>query len=226
MGFVKVFSAAALLTVLPVQVANAQASSKLPSFSTIQHLNSDVKDYKKLSMWIPGMGIHEGRLAPSLVLMINNHHQVVGMEQTFPSTLPYHSWMDPKTTEYNAGRAFYSQHLMFVPPSQITPTMSANVPSDLTSFDQFKKVNGSHVIPYFQIKKFQPGVGSIWGPDGPALRIILSRHEKVVGGIMAVPAKYGWNPWYDQKAGHPVHDPILGNVYTQTVYFVPRSQIR
>ncbi len=97
---------------------------------------------------------------------------------------------------------------MFVPPAQITPTMAANVPSDLSSFDQFKKVNGTHVIPYFQIKKFAPGTGSIWGPDGPALRIILSRHERVVGGIMAVPAKYGWNPWYDQAAGHPVLDPF------------------
>lgn len=215
-----------LCSASPVQPATAPTGSRLPAFTTVQHLNSDVMDYKKLSGWTAGMGIHEGRLAPSLVLMVNNHRQVVGMEQTFPSTLPYQSWMDPKTTEYNAGRAIYSQHLMFVPPAQITPTMAANVPSDLSSFDQFKKANGTHVIPYFQIKKFAPGTGSIWGPDGPALRIILSRHERVVGGIMAVPAKYGWNPWYDQAAGHPVLDPILGSIYTQTAYFVPRSQLK
>ncbi|MHB1953106.1 MAG: hypothetical protein ACYCOU_05110 [Sulfobacillus sp.] len=212
-------------SVVPLHPVVAKAGSALPSYATVQHLNPDVADYKQLSNWTPGMGYHEGRLAPSLVLMINNHGQVVGMEQSFPSTLPYQSWMDQKTTEYNAGRASYSQHLMFLPVSEITPTMQANLPSDLKSFDQFKGVNTKKVIPYFQIKKFQPGVGSVWGPDGPALRIILSRHERVVGGIMAVPAKYGWNPWYDQKAGHPVQDPILGSVYTQTIYFVPRSTL-
>lgn len=215
-----------LLLGMMTPLAHNPSAMKLPSYSAVQKLNPDLKDYKKISGWVAGMGIHRGRLAPSLVLMTNNHHQVVGMEQTFPSTLPYQSWMDPKTTAYNAGRALYSQHLMFVPPAQITPTMPGTLASALKSFDAFKTVNGPHVMPYFQIKKFKPGVGALWGPDGPALRILLSRHERVVGGVMAVPAKYGWNPWYDQKAGHPVHDPILGTVYTQTVYFVPRSQIR
>ncbi len=221
-----ILTAAALTTFAPTAPAAAKVSPRLPAYSTVQHINPDVADYKKISNWTAGMGIHEGHLAPSLVLMINNHEQVVGMEQTFPSTLPYQSWMDPKTTEYNASRAIYSQHLMFVPPAQITPTMSASLPSDLSSFDNFKKVNGRKVIPYFQIKKFQPGVGAIWGPDGPALRIILSKHERVVGGVMAVPSKYGWNPWYDQKAGDPIDDPILGHIYTQTIYFVPRAQIK
>jgi hypothetical protein len=218
--------AAALCLASPVSPAAAMVSTRLPAYSTVQHLNPDVGDYKKLSNWTGKMGIHEGRLAPSLVLMINNHEQVVGMEQTFPTTLPYQSWMDPKTAEYNSGRATYSQHLMFVPPAEITPTMSASLPSDLSSFDNFKKVNGAKVIPYFQIKKFILGVGAIWGPDGPALRIILSKHEQVVGGIMAVPSKYGWNPWHDQKAGEPVDDSILGHVYTQTIYFVPRTQLK
>lgn len=199
---------------------------RLPTFSRLKAINPDLRSYRKISKWVTHMGIHVGRLAPSLVFMINNRGQVVGMEQPFPSTLPYHAWMDPKTQVYNAGRAIYSQHLMFVPPSSITPTMKANLPSDLASFDQFKSVNGSKVIPYFQIKPFKPGVGSVWGPDGPALRILLNRQEQVVGGMMAVPAKYGWNPWYDQPAGHPKQDSILGSVYTETVYFVPRSQIR
>lgn len=198
----------------------------LPRYGVVQRLNPAASHYKKISNWVSGMGYHEGHLAPSLVLMVNNANRVVGMEQTFPTTLPYQAWMDPKTTQYNAGRALYSQHLMFVPPSQITPTMASTLPSALRSFDAFKKVNGPHVLPYFPITKYKPGVGSIWGPDGPALRIILSRHERVVGGIMAVPSRYGWNPWYDQKAGHPKSDPILGNVYTQTVYFVSRSSLK
>ncbi len=200
--------------------------SRLPRYAAVVSLNPDLKDYRRISRWVKGMGVHRGHLAPSLVLMTNTNGQVVGMEQTFPSTLPYQSWMDPKTTEYNAGRAIYSQHLMFVEPSAIQPLMSPSTPSDLQSFDRFKVVNGAHVIPYSQLTKFVPGVGSVWGPDGPALRIILSRHERVVGGIMAVPARYGWNPWYDQMPGHPKVDPILGPVYTQTVYFVPRATIR
>lgn len=206
--------------------ASASTQSRLPAYAAVVALNPDLKDYHRISRWVKAMGVHHGRLAPSLVLMTNNNGQVVGMEQTFPSTLPYQSWMDPKTTEYNAGRAIYSQHLMFVAPSEIVPAMSPSVPSDLKSFDQFKAVNGGRVIPYSQITKFAPGVGAVWGPDGPALRIILSRHERVVGGIMAVPAKFGWNPWYDQRPGHPKVDPILGPVYTQTVYFVPRSTIK
>lgn len=200
--------------------------SRLPQYRYLLQLNPKLKGYQKISNWIAGMGIHRGRLGPSLVLMTNNRGQVVGIEQTFPSTLPYQSWMDAKTQEYNAGRAMYSQHLMFVPPSAITPGMSPRTPSDLVSWDRFKAVNGGHATPYSQLKPFQPGVGAIWGPDGPALRVILNRQERVVGAIMAVPAKYGWNPWYDQARGQPVRDPILGMVYTQTVYFVPRSQIR
>lgn len=206
--------------------AGSTAQSKmLPAYATVKAVNPSVDDYKQLSNWVTNMGYHYGHLAPSLVLMLNNHAQVVGMEQTFPSTLPYQSWMDPKTTAFNAGRAMYSEHLMFVPASDVTPSMSSTLSSDLTSFDQFKTVNGSHVIPYFQITKFKPGVGAIWGPDGPALRIILNRNEQVVGGVMAVPSEFGWNPWYDQHSGHPKDDPILGKVYTQTVYFVPPSSI-
>jgi len=205
--------------------ATTTTPQMLPKYATVQAINPTADYYKKLSDWVAGMGYHYGHLAPSLVLMVNNTGQVVGMEQSFPSVLPYQSWMDPKTTEFNAGRASYSQHLMFVPAAKITPSMSTTLASDLQTFDQFKTVNGSHVIPYFQITKFKPGVGSIWGPDGPALRIILSRHERVVGGIMAVPSKFGWNPWYDQSSGHPKQDPILGSVYTQTLYFVPPSSL-
>lgn len=199
---------------------------RLPQYRYLLQINPKLRGYQKISAWVSGMGIHRGHLGPSLVLMTNNRGQVVGIEQTFPSTLPYQSWMDPKTQEYNAGRAMYSQHLMFVPPSAITPTMSSRIPSDLVSWDRFKAVNGQHAIPYSQLQPFKTGVGAIWGPDGPALRVILNRQERVVGAIMAVPAKYGWNPWYDQAKGQPVRDPILGRVYTQTVYFVPRSQIR
>lgn len=206
--------------------ARPAPGTRLPRLAALMHWNPHLAHYQKISRWVAGMGIHWGHLGPSLVLMTNNRGQVVGVEQTFPSTLPYQAWMDPKTTEYNAGRAIYSQHLMFVPPADVTPSMPANVPSDLASWDRFKAVNGSRVTPYSQLKPFRPGVGAIWGPDGPALRVILNRQERVVGAIMAVPARYGWNPWYDQPRGKPVHDPILGTVYTQTVYFVPRSQIR
>jgi hypothetical protein len=215
-----------LLALVLASDTSAPKTQPLPNYATVESINRAVDHYKKLSNWVTDMGYHYGHLCPSLVLMVNNDKQVVGMEQTFPTTLPYQAWMDPKTTEFNAGRAQYSQHLMFVPASSVTPSMSTTLSSDLTSFDAFKKVNGSHVIPYSQITAFKPGVGSIWGPDGPALRIILSRHERVVGGIMAVPSKYGWNPWYDQRPGHPKQDPILGSVYTQTVYFVPPSSLK
>lgn len=206
--------------------APARPPQRLPSYRRVVALNPKLVGYKRISIWNKGMGYHLGHLAPSLVLMVNNQDQVTGMEQSFPSTLPYQSWMDPKTQVYNAGVATYSQHLMFVPPSQITPTMPANLPSALRSFDAFKAVNGHKVVPYMRLKPFKPGVGSLWGPDGPALRILLSRKERVVGGVMGVPAKYGWHPWYDQPAGRPIHDPILGTIYTQTIYFVPRSSIK
>jgi hypothetical protein len=224
-------AAAAAVGVLATAVRPGQAAPNsvslmaLPSYGRVVAINPKLASYRRISIWDAGMGYHMGRLAPSLVLMINNRGQVTGMEQSFPSTLPYQTWMDPKTTVFNAGVASWSQHLMFVAPSRITPSMPGNLPSDLASFDAFKAVNGGRVIPYMQLKPFRRGVGALWGPDGPALRILLDRSERVVGGVMAVPARLGWNPWYDQPFGHPLDDPILGSVYTQTVYFVPPGSI-
>jgi hypothetical protein len=203
----------------------ARSRSLLPDYVAVKSYNRSLAGYTRISHWVPGMGYHMGHLAPSLVLMVNNHGEVVGMEQSFPNTLPYHTWMDPKTTAYNAGRASYSQHLMFTPAATITPTMKEDLPSALVSFDRFKQVNGGHVIPYRRITPVQAGKGSVWGPDGPALRILLDSKEHVVGGVMAVPAVYGWQPWFDQPIGRPVADPILGRVYTQTVYLTRPSSI-
>jgi|GEM_PF-3679943 len=202
------------------------AGTRLPRLAQLRSINGKLWGYRRISNWVPGMGYHWGHLGPSLVLMTNNNGQVVGMEQAFPNVLPYHTWMDPQTSEFNAGRAQWSQHLMFVAPSSITPSMPMNVASATASWDQFKALNGGHVVPYMQLKPFKPGYGSLWGPDGPALRILLDSKERVVGGVMGVPARYGWNSWYDQPQGQPLHDAILGNVYTQTVFLVPRWMIR
>lgn len=219
---------ASVIAVLGCQMgstASAKMKKTLPDYMAVKRYNPKIAGYKRISHWAQGMGYHMGQLAPSLVLMINNHSEVVGMEQMFPTTLPYHRWMDPQTKEFNAGRGAYSQHLMFVPPFKITPNMKDDLPSALASFDAFKRVNGGRVVPYSQITPFTPGKGAMWGPDGPALRVLLNRSEHVVGGMMAVPAAYGWEPWFDQPKGSPTDDPVLGMVYTQTIFFTPRSSI-
>lgn len=195
------------------------------SWLTLKDLNPAITGYHKLSHFITGMGDHMGQLAPSLVVMINHHDQVTGVETAFPQVMGYQQWFDPPTREPNAGVAMFSQHIYFLHCKSITPAMPATLKSGLGSWRHLQGMDPD-LASYRELKPFKPGVGSVWGPPGPGIRLLRDRSgHAVVGAMAGFPAKYGWQRWFDQPQGQPVRDPMLGNVYTQTLHFVPPGAV-
>lgn len=231
------WTAAAMASALAMGLAGAPAAAAPgPShlsktldtpipYATLKALNPAIAGYHKLSHFITGMGDHMGELQPSLVVMVNHHGQVTGVETAFPQVAGYEKWFDPPTREPNAGVAMFSQHVYFLHCNRITPNMPANLRSALGSWHRLLGVDPD-LASYRQLMPFKAGVGSVWGPPGPGIRLMRERSGKAVVGAMAgFPAKYGWQRWFDQARGQPIHDSVLGTIYTQTLHFVPPSAV-
>lgn len=196
----------------------------LPAWSTLKHLNGYLVSYTHLTPWVANMGVHWGHRGPGLVLLQNENHQVTALETGFPAHAGWHPWYDQP--QGKPAGAIYSEHLYFLNPSAITPTMTVHLPADLTSWQAFSAVNAAKSTHYKAIGRDPSGRATQYGPAGAGIRVLVDASSHVVGFVGAWPSSspQGWRPWFDQKQGAPVQDPVLGSVYTQHLWLVdPRS---
>lgn len=205
-------------------LSNPGALSALPAWSTLVHYNGYLVSYVRLTPWVANMGMHYGHKGPSLILMQNRSHEVVAAETGFPASKGWEPWYDQPRGR--PAHTIYSEHLYFVAPAEITPTMSATLASDLTSYAGFGAVNQAKTRSYADLGPDPSGRATMEGPPGFGIRVLVSKSGPVVGLVAAWPSDdpQGWRPWFDQPQGKPITDPKLGSIYTQHLWLVdPRS---
>ena len=196
----------------------------LPLWSRLVPLNGYLVSYVRLTPWVANMGYHYGHKGPGLILMRSRTQEVVGVETGFPASKGWEPWYD-QSRGRPAG-VIYSEHLYFVPPLEITPTMPANLTADLTRWSNFQAVNRTRTETYTAIGPDPSGRATMEGPKGFGIRVLVAKTGQVVGLLAAWPSSdpQGWRPWFDQPNGKPITDPLLGSVYTQHLWLAdPRS---
>lgn len=193
----------------------------LPPLKALKSFNPALKHYHMISTFIPGMGYHWAPMVPGVVLMTNSHADVTAVETSFPQKLgTTYSWLDPLTTVPNAGVAMTSEHLYFVTPASITPTMAAMVPSDLTSWAKFLAVNPRLSVYVKQPKMFH-GYTVFAAPTGPSLKVLVSSKGMVSGFMVSEPAKWGWAKEYWGRKGKPTKSKLFGKAYHSVLWLAP-----
>jgi hypothetical protein len=205
-------------------LSTASTLATLPAWSMLEHYNGYLVSYAHLTPWVASMGVHWGHRGPSLVVMQNRNHQVTAVETAFPAGAGWHSWYDQP--QGKPAGTIYSEHLYFVPPGAITQTMPKNQPTDLTRWQAFARVNAPRLAAYGPVGPDPTARAMQYGPKGPAIRVLVDKASHVVGfvGAWSSNSPQGWRPWFDQRQGAPIQDPVLGSVYTQHLWLVdPRS---
>lgn len=194
--------------------------SSLPPMTYIKKLDPWTKGAHQVSRFIVGMGYHWATTYPGLVLMTNKAGLVTGVETTFPQKLGSFPWYDPPTTVPNAGVAYYSEHLYFINPASITPTMTTSV-SDLTSWTLFKSVN-TRLSSYVADGHFH-GFTMYGPPHGPGIKVLTNSREAIAGFVVSEPASWGHQPHYYPGKGHPITSKVYGKAYFSVLLLQPLS---
>lgn len=197
----------------------------LPLYTSLQHYNGYLVSYRRITPWVAHMGAHYGHRGPALVLMQNRSGQVTGAQMGFPAANGWHAWYDQP--QARPAGTIYSEHLYFVPSTRIGLSEPIPIASDLSSWSRFAQVNAAKTS-FYKAVGADPAVATVtqWGPPGPGVRVLVDKASHVVGLMAIWPSRSpeGWRPWFDQAQGSPIHDPILGSVYTQHLWLVdPRS---
>ncbi len=195
-----------------------------PALTAVEPFNPAYKSYHAVSSFINEMGFHWMTQVPGIVYMTNNHNQITGVEATFPQNHGNYAWYDPATppTILNASLAFYSEHLYFVPPSSITPSMSAAMTSDLTSWTSFLAVN-TRLQAYVKEPATYKGYTVYGPPQGLGLKVLVSPAGMVSGFMVDEPASWGWSPAYAEPQGQPVMSRNFGKAYLSVFMLEPAS---
>lgn len=186
----------------------------LPTMTAIMPFNH-MKAYHEVSTFVNDMGYHWQTQVPGVVFMTNQHNQITAVETIFPQNLGEFSWYDPATpaTVPNASLAFYSEHLYFVPPSSITPSMSATMPTALASWTAFV-TNNPRLKAYVKEPTTFRGYTVYGPPNGPGIDVLVSSSGLVSGFCVAEPASWGDSPLYVKAKAS------LSKVYSRSFYSV------
>ncbi|MCY0884573.1 MAG: hypothetical protein OWV35_01655 [Firmicutes bacterium] len=192
----------------------------LPPFSYLKRFNPELHHVHEVSTFISGMGYHYATPCPGLTVMTNAQHQVTAVEAQFPQKLGSHPWFDPPTTVPNGGVAFYSEHLYFLPPGQITPGMPSNLPTDLTSKAKFWAVN-TRLTPYVKEPGMFRGYTVYAPPAGPGIKVLVSSKGDIGGFLVSEPASWGWHRYYVEPKGKPVSSKLFGRAYHVALWLIP-----
>lgn len=204
----------------PTSLRNPESPPRLPMWSTLIRFNGDLVHAGTLSPWVRNMGVHYGHPGPGLNVMVNRSRELVAVEAGFPAFRGWQPWYD-QPRDQPAG-AIYTEHLYFVAPAAITPTMSKTVRSDLTGYPRFAAVNAVKTQHYTNLGPDPDARAITEGPPGFGLRVLVANNGPVVG-LVAVWSSHdplGWRPWFDQPQGRPLLDPKLGSIYTQHLWLV------
>ncbi|PSR19976.1 MAG: hypothetical protein C7B45_17255 [Sulfobacillus acidophilus] len=203
-------------------VAKPITLGTLPTMAAVRPFNPHLMDYHEVSTFIPDMGYHWTTQVPGMVFMTNQHNQITAVESMFPQNLGTYSWYDPPTppSVLNASLAFYSEHLYFVPPSTITPSMSPTQPTALSSWATFVANN-----PRLKVYVKEPGTFhgyTVYGPpNGPGIDVLVSPTGLVSGFFVAEPASWGYNPVYVTNHGKPFTTKIFTKAYYSVFMLEP-----
>lgn len=198
----------------------AESLATLPSLTYLKQLNPWLKRAHQISTFIPGMGYHWATPYPSIVLMTNQSGLVTGVETTFPQKLGTYPWFDPPTTVPNAGVADNSEHLYFVAPGAIAPTMTTTA-SDLMSWSAFAAVN-PRVAAYVKEPATFFGLTVYGPPRGPGLKVLTSSSGAVEGFLVEEPALWGRFPGYYPPRHHkPMLSREFGKAYVSVLLLAP-----
>lgn len=195
----------------------------LPMVTAVAPFNPHLKDYHEVSAFINEMGYHWATQVPGMVYMTNQHNQITAVETTFPQNLGTFSWYDPPTppTVLNASLAFYSEHLYFVPPTSITPSMSASEPTDLSSWTSFVTGNPRLKV-YVKEPTTYHGYDVYGPPNGPGIKVLVNPSSGLVSGfLVAEPASWGWNPVYKKDHGKPFTSKVFSKAYYSVFMLEP-----
>ncbi len=194
----------------------------LPPLPYVQKLNPWLKHAHQISSFIPGMGYHWATPYPGLVLMTNQAGAVTAVEASFPQKLGQFSWWDPPTTQPNGGIAFNSEHLYFVTPSSITPTMTSKT-SDLGSWSAFRAVN-TRLASY--VREPSPLFGfTVYGPPvGPGIKVLVNKTGIVSGFVVEEPAVDGHYPGYYPARRRALFSREFGHAYDSVLLLTPVKQ--
>lgn len=204
-------------------IVKALSLTTLPPLSYEKKLNPWLKHTHEISSFIPGMGYHWAAPFPGLVLMANNVDQVTAVEADFPQKLGTYPWYDPPDTAPNGGVAFNSEHLYFVPPASITPTMSATLPTNLGSWASFEMANPRLTATYAKSPTSYMG-DAVYGPkSGPAIKVLVAASGKIAGFMVSEPAKWGWHHGYAEAKGKPATSAQYGRAYHSVLWLLPNK---
>jgi hypothetical protein len=192
----------------------------LPPLTYLKKLDPWLNRAHQISNFVTGMGYHWATPWPGIVVMTNQAGLVTGVEATFPQILGSYPWFDPPTTEPNAGVADNSEHLYFVAPSSITPSMTTTT-SDLTSWSTFQSVNtrlSSYVkepTPFFGLTVYGP-------PRGPGVKVLVNSSGTVTGFLVEEPAKWGYFPgYYPPRPQGPLPSREFGKAWDSVLLLNP-----
>ena len=205
----------------PGATVKALSLTTLPPLTYEKKLNPWLKHTHEISSFVPGMGYHWAAPFPSLVLMTNNLDQVTAVEAAFPQKLGTYPWYDPPDTAPNGGVAFNSEHLYFVSPTAITPTMSATLPTNLGSWASFEMANPRLTSTYAKSPTSYMG-DAVYAPkSGPAIKVLVASSGKIAGFMVSEPATWGWHRAYAEAKGKAVKSAQYGKAYHSVVWLLP-----
>lgn len=204
----------------PAPAVKPLSLATLPPFSYLKRFNPVLHHVHEVSTFIPGMGYHYAPPCPGLAVMTNAQHQVTAVEAQFPQKLGSHPWFDPPTTVPNGGVAFYSEHLYFLPPSQITMSMPSNLPTDLTTKAKFWAVN-TRLTAYVKEPGTFRGFAVYAPPAGPGIKVLVGSKGDIGGFLVSEPATWGWHRYYVEPKGKPASSKLFGHAYHVALLLIP-----
>lgn len=95
----------------------------LDSLDRLRQINPKLKDIRRMTDFVPGMGFHWGFDGPGLAVMVDRNGRITGVEAVFPEAAGPRPHFDQMPGEVSlvrqTGERRYSQHVWFVNPSGI-----------------------------------------------------------------------------------------------------------
>lgn len=195
------------------------------SLEYLTELNPALTHYNLDDHFIPNMGMHLTAPGPHMTLVLADEDTVVAVELVVPEENGWLPWFDQpegEPTELPIGIA-YTQHIYLADQATILPgqrpELFADYPVEQFNLSQIQRSNPALDL-YLRLTDYIPGRGSLYGPEGPGLGILLDEDETILGFELVFPAETGWFAWFDQPEGEPQPHPELGEIYSQSIRLV------
>ncbi len=193
------------------------------SLDYLTELNPALTYYSLDEHFTPNMGMHLIAPGPHMTIVLGDNDTVVAVELVVPEEHGWLPWFDQpegEPTELPIGIA-YTQHIYLADRATIlpgqNPVLLADYPLEHFRLSQLHRSNPALDM-YMYLTDYIPGRGSLFGPEGPGLGILLDENETILGFELVFPAEAGWFAWFDQPENQPELHPELGEIYSQSIH--------